>query len=66
MDVFNIVAGVCSIIGLGVSILTASTVIKIKNNISIDSNNRTKKISKNKIYKNSLRDNSSIVGGDSN
>lgn len=64
MEVFNIIAGICSIIGLGVSIFTASTVIKIKKNVLVNSNNKTNKISKNKIIKNKIGDGNNIVGGD--
>lgn len=38
MDVFNIICGVCSIVGLFVSIFTASQVIKITKNFNC--NNR--------------------------
>ena len=61
LDIFNILAGICSIVGLGVSIFTASKVIKINNNVLVNSNN---KINKNKISKNKMEDNSKIVGGD--
>lgn len=33
MELFNIICGVCSIIGLLVSLFTAGTVVKISNNI---------------------------------
>lgn len=38
MDVFNIICGICSIVGLFVSIFTASQVIKITKNFNC--NNR--------------------------
>lgn len=34
MDIFNIISGVCSIIGLAVSMFTASKVVKITQNIN--------------------------------
>ena len=34
MDVFNIISGVCSIVGLLVSLFTASKVVKITQNIN--------------------------------
>lgn len=34
MDLFNIISGVCSIVGLAVSLFTASKVVKISQNIS--------------------------------
>ena len=35
MEVFNIISGVCSIVGLAVSFFTASKVVKISQNINI-------------------------------
>ncbi len=35
MDIFNIICGVCSIVGLLVSLFTASKVIKITQNLNI-------------------------------
>lgn len=35
MDIFNIVCGVCSILGLLVSIFTASKVVKISNTFNL-------------------------------
>ena len=53
MEVFNIISGICSIIGLALSIFATTKVIKIeKNNI----------IQKNKMTGN----NNSIIGGNSN
>lgn len=34
MDIFNVICGVCSIVGLAVSLFTASKVIKISQNIN--------------------------------
>lgn len=34
MEVFNVISGVCSIVGLSVSLFTASKVIKITQNIN--------------------------------
>lgn len=35
MDIFNIICGVCSIMGLAVSLFTAGNVIKITQNLKI-------------------------------
>ncbi len=35
MDMFNIISGVCSIVGLAVSLFTAGKVIKIMQNLNI-------------------------------
>lgn len=39
MELFNIIAGVASIVSLGVSLFVASKVIKITNTINVGSNN---------------------------
>lgn len=35
MDIFNVICGVCSIVGLAVSLFTASKVVKISQNLKI-------------------------------
>lgn len=35
MDIFNVICGVCSIVGLAVSLFTAGKVVKISRNISV-------------------------------
>lgn len=57
MDVFNLVAGVCSIIGFIISVFTINKVIKIEKRVVKSS------INKNKICENTVMDNSKIVGG---
>ena len=39
MEIFNIVSGICSILGLIVSLFVASNVIKISENINIKGDN---------------------------
>ncbi len=46
MDLFNIICGVCSIIGLLVSLFTASRVIKISNTFKANKDNYSKVINK--------------------
>ncbi|ELC8349351.1 hypothetical protein QYB82_000143 [Clostridium perfringens] len=58
MEYFNIISGVCSIIGLLVSIFVASKVIKITSN----DNSKTKV----KQSENKLGDNSIMSGRDTN
>ncbi|MBB6214543.1 hypothetical protein HNQ80_000626 [Anaerosolibacter carboniphilus] len=55
MEVFNFISGLCSIVGLGVSIFAASKVIKIHQQIS------TKETI---IHKNKMRDGNTVIGGD--
>ncbi|MFX3647891.1 MAG: hypothetical protein ACE3K2_28795 [Paenibacillus sp.] len=57
MDIFNIVAGICSIVGLAVSIFAASKLVIINRKISSQ---------KNQILNNKMRDNNIISGGDIN
>lgn len=61
MEVFNIVSGICSIVGLLVSLFTASKVIKISNTYHCGNNDEhtrvNTKISKSKV-------NGSVVGRD--
>lgn len=59
MQIFNIVSGICSIVGLLVSLFTASQVIKISNTYNCDNDDtRVKtKISKSQV-------NGSVVGRD--
>lgn len=35
MDIFNVICGVCSIVGLAVSLFTASKVVKISQNLNV-------------------------------
>lgn len=64
MELFNIICGVCSVIGLLVSLFTAGTVVKMSNNIGNmtvrDSGNVTIRDSEN--VKNTLKN--STVNGD--
>ncbi|MDF2885086.1 MAG: hypothetical protein K0R54_5657 [Clostridiaceae bacterium] len=57
MEVFNIISGICSIIGLAVTIFATSKVVKISQHISSKQN---------AIEKNKMRDNNTIVGGNFN
>ena len=62
MEVFNIISGVCSIVGLAVSLFTAGKVIRITQ--SINCNNRDiHSDTKNKVSKSTI--NGSYVGGNS-
>lgn len=60
MDVFNVISGGCSILGLLISLFTLNKVIKIYNK----SNDKSK--TKSKINDNSLGDNCQIAGRDIN
>lgn len=60
MDIFNIVSGICSIIGLIISIITLSTVINIYNS------NIDKSKNKSKIQNNDIGDGSQVAGRDIN
>lgn len=52
MDLFNIISGVCSIVGLGVSIFTAVKVIKITQILNCDNSyDHSKVVNKNKQSK---------------
>ncbi len=62
MDLFNIICGACSIIGLLVSIFTANKVIKITQTLNYDNSNDYSKVV-NKGSKNTY--NGSYVGRDS-
>lgn len=44
MDLFNVISGVCSIVGLLVSLFTASKVIKISNTINCGNTNDGSKV----------------------
>lgn len=44
MDMFNIICGVCSVLGLLVSIFTANKVIKISQNIICDTQDDCSKV----------------------
>ena len=49
MDIFNIICGVCSIVGLLVSLFTASKVIKISQNFNVGNrDDRSKVVNKGK------------------
>lgn len=48
MEVFNIICGVCSVVGLLVSLFTASKVVKISQNISLN-NKKDRSKTKNNI-----------------
>ncbi len=66
MDLFNIISGVCSIIGLAVSLFTAGKVIKISQNINIGNNSKksTKSTIKTVMRKSEVH--GDVVGGDKN
>ena len=54
MDVFNIFCGLCSVMGLGVSIFTASKVIKISQTLNCNNRDDHSKVinkGKNNTYK---------------
>ncbi|RMD01101.1 hypothetical protein D9O40_09030 [Clostridium autoethanogenum] len=59
METFNFIAGLCSILSLGVSLFTATTVIKIKKQFNVTSVTKNR----NKICGNKLDNKSKIVGG---
>lgn len=62
MDIFNIICGVCSVVGLLVSIFTAGKVIKISKTFNCDNEDDHSKV----INKNSKSTfNGSYVGRDS-
>lgn len=44
MDLFNVISGVCSIVGLLVSLFTASKVIKISKTINCGNTNDSSKV----------------------
>lgn len=57
MDLFNIIAGVCSIISLFISIFVASKVIKISNNFQSNSSRKQIVLGKdNKTAGNDIKD----------
>lgn len=62
METFNLISGICSIIGLILSIFATSQVIKIKKQV----NKNSVKTSKHVISKNTIGDNANITGGDFN
>lgn len=61
MEIFNIICGICSIVGLLVSVFTAGKVFKITQTINIgnvdDHSKNGSKVSKSTIY-------GDVVGGD--
>lgn len=57
MEVFNVISGVCSIVGLALAIFATSKVVKISKHISLKENT---------IEKNKMKDNNTIVGGNFN
>lgn len=63
MDLFNIISGVCSIVGLAVSLFTAGKVIKITQTINFGNNSKKSsvntKINKSDVY-------GDVVGGNKN
>lgn len=63
MEIFNVICGVCSIVGLVVSLFTASKVVKISQNINCgnrdDHSKNVNKVSKSTIH-------GSYVGRDMN
>lgn len=63
MELFNIISGVCSIVGLLVSLFTASKVVKISQTINCG-NNSKKSTSKTAIHKSEVH--GDVVGGDKN
>lgn len=62
MDIFNIISGICSIIGLLVSLFTANKVIKISKNYNMSNKDDHSKVI-NKGSRNTY--NGSYVGRDS-
>lgn len=60
MDVFNIISGICSILGLLISCFTLNKVTKIYNKSTDNSNTKTK------IKDNNMGNNSKIAGRDIN
>lgn len=63
MDMFNIISGVCSIVGLVVSLFTAGKVIKISQTINCGNNSKESKVNT-KITKSDVY--GDVVGGDKN
>lgn len=61
MDIFNIICGVCSVLGLLVSLFTASRVVKISQTINYG-NKDDHSITKNSIKGSTI--NGGYVGGD--
>lgn len=63
MELFNIICGVCSVVGLLVSIFTASKVIKILNNFNYgNKEDHSRVINKGKDYSGSYVGRDSING----
>lgn len=63
MGLFNIISGVCSIVGLLVSLFTASKVIKISHNLNIGNNSKKSTI-KTVMRKSEVH--GDVVGGNKN
>lgn len=61
MEIYNVICGACSIVGLLVSLFTASKVIKITQNINYG-NNKKKSISKTTIHKSEIH--GDVIGRD--
>lgn len=61
MDIFNIICGVCSVLGLLVSLFTASKVVKISQTINCG-NQDDHSVTKNSIEKSTI--NGDYVGRD--
>lgn len=63
MDVFNIISGVCSIVGLLVSLFTASKVIKITQTINCGNKSKESQVNT-KVSKSEVH--GDVVGRDKN
>lgn len=63
MDLFNIICGVCSIVGLAVSLFTAGKVVKVSQSINCG-NKRKSSTVRTKINKSEIQ--GDVVGGDKN
>lgn len=57
MEAFNIIAGICSIIGLALSIFATAKVIKLEKKVQVNGNI---------IQSNKMNDNNTVIGGNSN
>lgn len=63
MDIFNVVCGACSVVGLLVSVFTASKVIKISQTINSGNTTKDTKINT-KLHKSEIH--GDVVGGNKN
>lgn len=63
MDLFNIICGVCSIVGLAVSLFTAGKVIKVSQTINCGNKSKSSTV-RTKINKSEIQ--GDVVGGDKN